>query len=225
MPNDRLTPPKFVFDIWTDFVCPFSYVQLPVFDELRARFGDDLAFRWHAFEVCPESNPQQDRDNASTMARCVQAILPLAHERGVDLHLPDVIPRTRAAFEMLSAAQRLGQLDVLQRAIFKAYFIHGADIGNAQVLLNIASAAGLDMEALGAAMRERPGTEDVLADQALAGRMGVTGVPFVIVSRADADIGDHDALPQSIGIHGTAPAEHYEAALSKLLPDDHLGKL
>src|SRR3569623_1511568 len=44
-------------DIWSDYVCPFCYLELPVIDHLQQPYGTTLEVRWRAFELRPEPVP------------------------------------------------------------------------------------------------------------------------------------------------------------------------
>ncbi len=46
---------RIFIDVWSDYVCPFCYLQMPVLKEFA---GDrDLQVRWRAFELRPEPAP------------------------------------------------------------------------------------------------------------------------------------------------------------------------
>jgi predicted DsbA family dithiol-disulfide isomerase len=48
--------------VWSDYVCPFSYLELPVLDEIERVFGDWVQVEWRAFELRPEPVPTLDPD-------------------------------------------------------------------------------------------------------------------------------------------------------------------
>lgn len=66
-------------------------------------------------------------------------------------------------------------------AIYAAYFEQGRDIGDLEVLLEVAAAAGLERDALRALLQSDAATEQVLADVRWAQGAGISGVPFYIV--------------------------------------------
>jgi predicted DsbA family dithiol-disulfide isomerase len=205
-------------DVWLDFICPFSYVQLPVFDQLQAQYGDALKLRWRAFEICPDPAPPIDMDDETLIALCVEKVFPLARERQVELKLPKhKVPRTRKAFMTAFAARDAGKFEELQRAIFRAFFVAGVDIGDTSALLDIAWSCGLDKTDVANLLRSSTLESDVVADIRLAESVGVTGVPFALISRSDGDI-QNSASP-AVGIHGTAPLQDFKDAIASLFPE------
>jgi predicted DsbA family dithiol-disulfide isomerase len=65
-------------------------------------------------------------------------------------------------------------------AIYAAYFEHGRDIGDVEVLVGIAVAAGLNGAAIRDALAAGAAETEVLADMDFARQVGITGVPFFI---------------------------------------------
>ncbi len=68
-------------------------------------------------------------------------------------------------------------LDALHRALYEAYFVAGANIGDIEVLSELGAAAGLDQHALRTALDQGRCKEDVDADWQQAMEHGITGVP------------------------------------------------
>jgi predicted DsbA family dithiol-disulfide isomerase len=68
--------------------------------------------------------------------------------------------------------------DLLLEAIFRAYFIEGRDIGSARVLSEIGEAVGLD--GVEEYLTGEEGLEEVRAEDSLARRQGINGVPCFI---------------------------------------------
>jgi predicted DsbA family dithiol-disulfide isomerase len=66
-------------------------------------------------------------------------------------------------------------------AVYAAYFEHGRDIGDLEVLVAVAGAAGLDGDAMRTLLQSDAAQEQVQADAAWAQQAGITGVPFFVV--------------------------------------------
>lgn len=106
-----------------------------------------------------------------------------AAEEGVVLRRPRLMPSTGLAHVLLAHAEAGPHAAALRQTLYHAYWTDGADIGDAEVLTELAINAGLQ----GTEMR------DLLADRvALAARRrqmatyrreGVGGVPVVLASR------------------------------------------
>ena len=94
-----------------------------------------------------------------------------------------VQPNTMDAHRLLNYAAREGRQDEVAEALFKAYFIEGADLTNHDTLAGVASSAGLDRDA---ALRYLGSDEDrelVAKADVEARTAGIGGVPFFIFNR------------------------------------------
>ncbi len=67
-------------------------------------------------------------------------------------------------------------------AIYAAYFEEGRDIGDVNVLLDIAEAYGLDKQTLGAQLAQAEMRDQILAEAEQAMQLGVSGVPFFVIN-------------------------------------------
>ncbi len=179
------TPVLYV-DVWSDFVCPFCYLETPVLDQLRNAYGEAVEIRWHAFELQSEQTPLLDPNSETIVNSWENSVQPLATERGLTMRMPPVAPRSRKAFETAMFARESGRYDAVHRAIFKAYFEEGIDIGDTDALLDIVAASGVDPELLEEALDDGTYTDLVIEDEEFAKKLGVSGVPFAVLSRDPA---------------------------------------
>ena len=65
-------------------------------------------------------------------------------------------------------------------ALFKAYFVDGENIGDVDVLVDIAASAGLSAEAAREVLGARSFKEEIDQDWALSRAYGITGVPTFV---------------------------------------------
>lgn len=175
-------------DVWSDYVCPFCYLQLPVIDRLRKEFGDAVSVEWHAFELRPEPVPTLDPAGEYLRTTWARSVYPMAEERGMVLRLPPVQPRSRKAFEASEFARDQDRFDAMHHAIFRGFFDDGMDIADIAVLLDLGAGVGLDREALRKALEENRYTHRVASDASLAYRLGINAVPAMLVRRDDEPI-------------------------------------
>lgn len=168
--------------VWSDYVCPFCYLERPVLDRIRSELGEDVDIDWRAFELRPEPEPTLD-PNAEYLHRVwTQSVYPMAQERGIAMKLPPVQPRSRRAHETAEFARESGLLDEMNRALFKAFFEEGRDLADMEVLLDLGQSVGLDGEALREALDNGRYAERVLEDQHLARQIGISGVPALVIT-------------------------------------------
>lgn len=197
--------------VWSDYVCPFCYLQVPVLERVLEDYGDQVAIDWRAFELRPDPVPTLDPDGDYLHDVWERSVYPMAEERGLTLRLPPVQPRSRKAHEAAAYARGVGQFGVLHSALFRAFFEEGLDIGDDAVLADLAATAGLDAGALLDALRTGRFREVVDTDLNLARRMGLTGVPATVVV-PDETLGGPPLL-----VSGAQPYEQVAGAVEQAL--------
>ena len=178
------TNPRLRIDVWSDYVCPYCYLQLPVLQRLRDAYGTQLQVAWRAFELCPA--PQPAPDPAGLQHTWERSVYPLARERGMALRLPPLQPHSARALEAAAFAQQHGRFDAMHEAIFRAFFEDGRDIGEIEVLQQIGQAAGLPPHLLREALDERRHRPQVVEDEQIARNSGLSGVPLMLLRQAGA---------------------------------------
>lgn len=165
--------------VWSDYVCPFCYLALPVLRRVTEELDVDVS--WRAFELRPEPQPMLDPDSDYLVNIWETAVYPMAEERGMVLRLPPVQPRSRLAAMTATFARSAGGFDTVHEALFRSFFEEGLDIGDRSVLLDIATLAGLDSAALHKALDD-PGLDArIRAEEDQAGRIGIGGVPAMVI--------------------------------------------
>ncbi len=169
--------------VWSDYVCPFCYLERPVLERVRADLGATIEIDWRSFELRPEPEPTLD-PNAEYLHRVWnQSVYPMAQERGLHMmKLPPVQPRSRKAHEAAEHAREMGLLDAMNHALFKAFFQDGRDLADPEVLIDIGRSVGLDENGLREALESGRHAERVLEDEQLARQIGISGVPALIVT-------------------------------------------
>jgi predicted DsbA family dithiol-disulfide isomerase len=91
--------------------------------------------------------------------------------------------------------------EAIHDALYRAYFVDARNIGDPEVLADIAQSVGLPAEEAGAALTERRFKEAVDADWAKSRQWGVTGVPTFVAA--------------GYGVVGAEPYEVLEQLLDK----------
>ena len=198
--------------VWSDYVCPFCYLEEPVLDRIRAEYGPTVDLQWRAFELRPA--PVPTLDPAGDYLRTVwnQAVYPMAGQRGMTLRLPPLQPRSRRALELAEFARAKGGFDAVHRGIFKAFFEEGRDIDDLETLITIGTAAGLDGEAVRTALEQETYRQRVIQDEREAADRGITAVPTILVGRADRPIEEAKV------ICGAQPYEVVKTAVERAKP-------
>jgi len=163
---------------YSDYVCPWCYIGLHRIEQLRREYPVDV--EWRPFELHPET-PRTGADlrgrlgNAARVRAYVGNIAGLAAESGIAMRMPEVVSNSHLALEAAEFAREAGGFEAYHRALFRAYFEEGRDIGDADVLCDVARGCGVDDQGLRRALaeetyRERIDrvTEEARADEILS---------------------------------------------------------
>jgi predicted DsbA family dithiol-disulfide isomerase len=150
------------------------------------RKDPDVEVIWRAFELRPEPVPTLDPGGEYLQRAWQGSVYPLAERLGITMKLPPVQPRSRRAHEAAHWARSQGRFDEYHGAVFRAFFERGEDIGDVDVLVNLAVELKLDGEMLRTALENREYERDVLADEREAEALGVSGVPAFVFNRKAA---------------------------------------
>lgn len=168
--------------VFSDYVCPFCYLEEPDLARVREGYGDRVEVDWRAYELRPDPVPTLDPDGEYLHRVWNASVYPMARSLGMTLRLPPVQPRSRKALEAAEFAREVGVYDRMHTALFRAFFEDGRDIGDVGVLLGVGESVGLDGEELRKALEEGRYTEKVIGDEELARKLGVDSVPTMFVA-------------------------------------------
>ena len=180
--------------VFSDYVCPFCYLEEPDLARVRERYGDEVEVDWRAYELRPHPIPTLDPDGEYLHSVWNASVYPMSRILGMTLFLPSVQPRSRKAHEAAEHACEEGRFEEMHTALFKAFFEEGKDIGEEEVLLEVGSTAGLDRNELQVALREDRYARKVLSDEELSRRLGVASVPTMFVGLAGEPLEEVEAI-------------------------------
>lgn len=154
-----------------DYVDPGSYLMSQVLEGAHVD--------WLGFEVrVPPSPPIDPRDPAWQAYQ--NDVAAFAQALDVEMVPPHFVPWTRKAHELGAHARQKHCYPEVRRALFRAHFVDRLDIGRIDLLVEIASSAGLDPSETKAALDVDRYTGAVLSDRAMAEEKDVAGVPTLI---------------------------------------------
>lgn len=133
----------------TDFVCPYCLVAKEALDESLRDLGLEAKITLQPMELTEEPNPRVDTCHDEKRKARYQVLAEPCRQMGLDMKLPpNVCPRpyTRLAFEGYFYAQEQGRGEIYGDKVYRAYFIDERDIGDREVLGDLAAESGLDRE-------------------------------------------------------------------------------
>ena len=185
--------------VTSDFICPWCWIGHRNLKDGIAKAGlsaDAVQVRFEPFELNPNMPKEgQNRQTYRTRkfgswarSQAMDAEVTTAGRRvGAEFNYDRVLvtPNTRLAHRLMFWAQAKGdaaKLEALPEAIFFAYFSQGQDIGNVDVLLEVATAVGFDAEAVRAFLKLSTGEREVVAKELQAQLDGVHSVPMIRIA-------------------------------------------
>lgn len=192
-------------DVVSDTVCPWCFVGKRRLEEaLKQR--PDIAFdvRWRPYQLDPlvpkEGVDRKeymrakfgDGDRPKGMGDALRAI-------GTEVGIPFAFdkqekrPNTVDSHRLVRWASSVGLQDALVEALFEAFFIDGRDVGDRQVLTEIAAKCGMDAELVEDLLASDADVELVERECQLAGEMGIQGVPAYVIDNRFLLVGAQDA--------------------------------
>jgi predicted DsbA family dithiol-disulfide isomerase len=183
-------------DILSDPICPWCYIGKAHLDRALAAHPDHpFIIEWHPFQLNPDMPPEgMDRRDyleakfggKANAAKVYGRIEDAARAAGlnIDFSLMQRTPNTINAHRLIHWAGLEGLQTPVVTGLFKAYFEEGRDIGDTEVLVAIATGAGLDGAMVRTLLAGEADSEDIRARDAHARNRGVSGVPtFILASQ------------------------------------------
>ena len=204
-------------DFISDVSCPWCVIGLGGLEEALRRVEGlvEADIRFRPFELNPDM-PPDGQDMAEHIAMKYGAspeqsagaratIKARAAEVGFDIATaPESrIYNTFDAHRLLHWAAIEGRQYALKRALFEAYFTHGLNPGDPDVLANAAGQAGLDVATAREILASDRYAQEVRADERRWREADIHAVPTVIID-------------DRYMISGGQPADMFERALRKI---------
>ena len=142
---------RFRIVAYSDYVCPWCYIGFRRIEQLQRDF--DMDVEWRPFELHPETPRTGARlegrlGNPERIRAYPQNILTVAQDSAIPMRVPVVVANSHRALEAAEFARDAGGFDAMHAALFAAYFEHRADIGDIDVLCDLARDAGVDDQRL-----------------------------------------------------------------------------
>ncbi|MGR3564214.1 MAG: DsbA family oxidoreductase [Heliomarina sp.] len=202
-------------DILSDPICPWCYIGKAHLETALAATPDHpFVIQWHPFQLNPEM-PAEGMDRRAYLEAkfggkegAIKAYAPVvehAEKAGLNINFEGIArtPNTLDAHRLIHWAGIERKQNEAVNALFNAYFVEGRDIGDAEVLSDIADMIGMDASVVSKLLASDADRDDISRRDSEARSMGVTSVPTFIVA------GKH-AVP------GAQPPDLWQNVISEL---------
>ncbi len=181
-------------DIFSDPICPWCYIGKANLDKALTDYPDHpFQIRWLPFMLNPDM-PQTGMDRREYLetkfggkAGAVKAYAPVvehAEKAGLEINLDAIekTPSTINAHRLIHWSEAEGVQAAVVPALFRAYFVEGRDIGDIEVLADIADACAMDAAVVMRLMKGEEDRREIVERDAAARGMGINSVPTFIVA-------------------------------------------
>jgi predicted DsbA family dithiol-disulfide isomerase len=212
-------------DIISDTVCPWCYIGKRRFEQAVAlRPNYEFQIGWRPFQLNPDmpvtGMPREEYLKAKfggvdRADRVYEAVSAAGEEVGLAFDFRSIPqqPNTFDSHRLVRWSESAGVQDAVVEALFQGYFLDHVDVGDQSALVEIAVSCGMDGE-LVRDLFERDADRDlVMAEEGVARRMGINGVPCFVVDHKYAisgaqeptvltnvfDLALQDIVPENIG--------------------------
>ena len=198
-----MTTHRLTIDIYSDVMCPWCLIGYGQLTKALRELEDEIAaeIRWRPFELNPQMPAEGEEQEAHLQrkygrpaeegARIRGQMKAIAESAGVSLSYegegeapPAMMWNTRDCHKLLTFALEQAGPEVqtaLKLALFRAHFNERRNLSDRAVLLDIAADAGLHRVAAKAALEDPDLEARVLAEEAQAWDLNISGVPAMIV--------------------------------------------
>ena len=169
-------------DVFIDYVCPFCFLVEPALEELRQ--DRDVEVNIRPLELRPAPVPTLRPEDDYLPRIWNDIVYPMADRVGIPVRLPSVSPqpRTEKAFLVLQLAHERNIAEAYSHAMFQAFFQDDRNIGDEEVIVDIASSSGLEETSVREAIASPERRRQHQADLAYATEtMRITAVPGIVI--------------------------------------------
>jgi predicted DsbA family dithiol-disulfide isomerase len=184
-------------DVISDVVCPWCFIGKRRLEEALRQFEPharevSVEVRWRPFQLNPDL-PASGMDRAEYVTRkfgpgardIYSRVSQVGRSVGVEFGFERIVrqPNTLAAHQLIRLAGQELRQDAMVETLFRAYFLEGADLTDASVLVDLAVRSGLQAQAAQQCLTDQSAREAVVEEEGMARELGVQGVPFFVFNR------------------------------------------
>lgn len=208
-------------EIWSDIFCPFCYIGKRKFELALKEFdkNEEVKVRYRSFELNPNAAKKYDKNIHEIIASKYgisyeeaklnnDNIVKQAKNLGLEYNFDTlVVTNSFDAHRMIHFADKYGKMEEMTEALFKAYFTDSKNVSDLNTLADIASSIGLDKEEAISVLNSDDYKDSVRNDEEMAGRYGISAVPFFIFN-------------DKFSVSGAQSTEIFLMALNKSMEDE-----
>ena len=185
-------------NIFSDFACPWCYIGETRLEDTITKLGmnGDVNIYYHSFELDPNAPKDSNTTSAERISskynlpiekakKKIEQIDNVGKELGLDFNYAGAIAtNTFDAHRLMKLAEQSYDNETVQKVnkgLFDAYFTRNLIISDPKVLVEIGVKAGIDENDITNMLSSDQYKDAVINDENEAHRLGISGVPYIII--------------------------------------------
>lgn len=195
--------------VFSDYICPFCHIGDGILEILAKEY--EMTVERVGMEIHPETpdeGVQLDvRFGKDRLAISLEYLQNISRTHGIPFNPIYHMPNSHNALEAAEFARDHQAHEQFHKAIMHAYFVDGKDIGNIEILKEIAESVGLNVESMVKALEIRHYEDRLSSDLRMARQLGIHSTPTFVIN--DAFV-----------ITGAQPLENFKSAFDEILQSE-----
>jgi len=184
-----MSPERTEITVYSDYVCPFCYLGRESLAQYQGTRDEELRIEWHPFDLRSQKrrpdgtidHSVDDGKDDEYFEQAKQNVRRLAEKYDVEMDLDiatdiDSLPAQVVSYYLREHRDYETWL-AFDEAVFEALWQDGKDIGDTDLLVDLATEAGAEADEVRSALEDETLREEVRQRFTEAKRDGVTGVP------------------------------------------------
>jgi predicted DsbA family dithiol-disulfide isomerase len=176
--------------VFSDYICPFCFIGTETLRKVQPDVPP-FSLEWKGFQIHPEypatgiSVEQRAAHFGKERYQAIwRNITTMAEGIGLEMRQPRMLTNSLLALEATEYAKDEGKASEFSRTMYQAYFQDGQNIGEVEVVLDVARQVGLDSAVVREHLQAGTYSERLKTAQQEAHALGVSGVPTFVVGPA-----------------------------------------
>jgi len=204
--HDRVAPRAALHvEVIADLICPFCYIGKRRLDTALHAVQGPYDVTWYPWQLNPEMPDDglgyeeyltQRFGSPGNVEPILDSLRREGRADGIEFRFDRLkrVPNTLKAHQLMYLAETEGHdQSSLADALMSAFFEHGMDIGDTNVLVDIAASADLSADKVLRVIDDDKARQMVLSREAKVRSSGITGVPGFLLNRRLLVIGAQEA--------------------------------
>ena len=184
-----------IIDVYSDTICPWCYIGLKKIKSSFENFSNiKFSFIWRPFQLNPDMplvgmNRHQYLEMKFNGKENAKKIYKSIHKEGLKNNINFqfdkilITPNSFASHKLLALAHKLNKQTEVVESLFYEYFIKGMNIGNLDVLTEIAKQHKIHDDFTEDYINSSKDNKNLLSEEKYARQLGIKGVPCFIINK------------------------------------------